>query len=48
MHSHRIRKIENLDGLTKLDVLDLHGNKVFLVNFCITTLPTHTYANSFQ
>ena len=24
----RIRKIENLDALTKLDVLDLHGNKV--------------------
>ena len=42
MHSHdqRIRKIENLDALTKVDVLDLHSNKVFLVNFCITTLPT--------
>lgn len=26
----RIRKIENLDALTKLDVLDLHGNKVSL------------------
>ena len=24
----RIRKISNLESLTKLDVLDLHGNKV--------------------
>lgn len=30
----RIKKIENLDTLTKLDVLDLHGNQV-RVNFCL-------------
>ena len=27
----RIRKISNLESLTKLDVLDLHGNKVSLL-----------------
>ena len=26
--NNRIRNISNLDSLTKLDVLDLHGNKV--------------------
>ena len=27
----RIKKISNLESLTKLDVLDLHGNKVWLL-----------------
>ena len=29
--NYRIRKISNLESLTKLDVLDLHGNKVKLL-----------------
>ena len=31
----RIKKIEHLDSLIKLDVLDLHGNEVSLVSMSI-------------
>ena len=44
--NYRIKKISNLESLTKLDVLDLHGNKVCQIhNNIVYTVRLQVVAN---